>query len=257
MKRERLYRTQAIVLRRSDFGEADRLLTLYTPELGKFKAIAKGVRKPTSRKAGHNELFTHSQLLIAKGRTLDIVTQAETIEAFPSLREDLWRTTHAYYAAELLDRFTEEGIENRPLFDLLLATLGWLSEERDLDLVTRFYELRLLALVGYRPQLFQCVGCHTQIESATCLFSSTEGGILCSRCGEGQPQAQEMPLNALKALRFMQTNDYRLCRRLRLGRALHGELEDIMQRYITYLLERKLKSVEFLRRLRRESMVGA
>jgi DNA repair protein RecO (recombination protein O) len=127
--RVRLYRTEAIVLRRSDFGEADRLLTLYTPEWGKLRVIAKGVRKPTSRKSGHLELFTHSRLLVAKGRNLDIVTQAETLHSFRALREDLLRTGWAYYAAELLDRFVEEGIEDRPLFNLFLATLGWLCED--------------------------------------------------------------------------------------------------------------------------------
>lgn len=251
-RRSRLYRTEAIILRRRDFGEADRLLTLYTPELGKLKAIAKGVRKPTSRKGGHVELFTHSRLLIARGRTLDIVTQAETIEAFLPLREDLWRTTHAYYAAELLDRFTKEGIENRPLFDLLRAVLGWLSREADLNLATRFYELHLLALVGYRPQLFQCLVCRSPIEPVTNFFSPAEGGVLCPRCGEGQTRADEIPLNVLKVLRFMQTNDYGVSRRLRLSQALHSQLESIMQRYIIYVLERKLKSVEFLHHLQRE-----
>ncbi|MFQ5886561.1 MAG: DNA repair protein RecO, partial [Anaerolineae bacterium] len=87
MQRERLYRAEAIVLRRMNLGEADRLLTLYTPEWGKIRVVAKGVRKPTSRKAGHLELFTHSRLLIAKGRSLDIVTQAETITPFLPLRK--------------------------------------------------------------------------------------------------------------------------------------------------------------------------
>ncbi len=251
-RRERLYRTEAIILRRRDFGEADRLLTLYTPALGKLKAIAKGARKPTSRKGGHVELFTHSRLLIARGRTLDIVTQAETIETFLPLRENLWRTTHAYYAAELLDRFTEEGIENRPLFDLLRAVLGWLSTGADLNLVTRFYELHLLALVGYRPQLFQCLGCRSPLEPVTNFFSPAEGGVLCPRCGEGQARAKEISLKVLKVLRFMQTNDYSICRRLRLSQALHDQLEGIMQRYIIYLLERKLKSIEFLHLLQRE-----
>ena len=116
--RERLYRVQAIVLKRTDYGEADRLLTLFTPDLGKMRAIAKGVRKPSSRKSGHVELFTHSALLLAKGRHLDIVTQADTIDAFMPLRENLERVGYAYYLAELVDRFSEEGTENRALFDL-------------------------------------------------------------------------------------------------------------------------------------------
>jgi DNA repair protein RecO (recombination protein O) len=242
--RVRLYRTEAIVLRRSNFGEADRLLTLYTPEWGKLRVIAKGVRKPTSRKGGHLELFTHSRLLVAKGRNL---------HSFRPLREDLLRTGWAYYAAELLDRFVEEGIEDRPLFKLFLATLGWLCEDVDLDLTARFYELRLLALVGYRPQLFHCLACQAEVEPGTTpFFSPASGGLLCSRCGEGQKEAREISMPALKVLRFMQTNRYELCQRLRIGRPLHAELEETMRRYITYTLERNLKSVEFLQRLQRE-----
>ena len=97
--RERLYRTEAIILRRQDFGEADRLLTLYTPGLGKRRVLAKGVRKPTSRKAGHVELFTHSRLLIAKGKSLDIVTQAETTNSFLQVWGELARVSCADYVA--------------------------------------------------------------------------------------------------------------------------------------------------------------
>lgn len=255
MDRERLYRTEAIVLKRSDFFESDRLLILYTPNLGKIRAIAKGVRKPTSRKGGHVELFTHSQLLIAKGRNLDIVTQAETIHPFLPLREDLLRITHAYYAAELIDRFTEERVENRPLFELLLSVLGWIGEASDLSLVMRLFELHLLGYVGYRPQLFRCARCEARIEPVANFFSPEDGGVLCPPCGEAEPQARSISLNALKALRFLQTRDYAICQRLRISEKLHGELEMIMHGYITHILGMDLKAAAFLDRLRREVQV--
>jgi DNA repair protein RecO (recombination protein O) len=257
VSRGRLYRTEAIVIKRSDFGEADRLLTLYTPDLGKIRVIAKGVRKPTSRKSGHVELFTHAQLLVARGRNLDIVTQAETLHAFRPLREDLLRTTYAYYAAELLDRFVKEGVENKPLFDLLLATLGWLGASGDLAMAARFYELRLLALAGYQPQLFQCVSCRATIEPVTNFFDPDRGGVVCPRCGHGSREnagLKPISLNALKVLRFLQTRDYETCSRLRISPGLHRELEAVMQRYITYILERNLKSVAFLQTLRRQAL---
>jgi DNA repair protein RecO (recombination protein O) len=260
VSRERLYRTEAIVLKRSDFGEADRLLTLYTPELGKIRVIAKGARKPTSRKSGHVELFTHAQFLIARGRNLDIVTQAETIHAFRSLREDLLRASYAYYVAELLDRFVEDGVENRPLFDLLLAVLDWLGASSDLALTARFYELRLLTLSGYQPQLFQCVNCRATIEPVTNFFAPAHGGVVCPRCYNGGLRddngLKAISLNALKVLRFLQTHDYGVCSRLRLSPGLHRELEAVMQRYITYILERNLKSVAFLRTLRQPPLEG-
>ena len=98
MARERTYRTEAIVLKRTDFGEADRLLTLFSKDLGKISAIAKGARKPQSRKTGHVELFMRSKFFIAKGRNLDIITQAEMVDPHAPLREDLLRVSLASYA---------------------------------------------------------------------------------------------------------------------------------------------------------------
>jgi len=252
VSRERLYRTEAIILRRSDFGEADRLLTFFTPHWGKLRAVAKGARKPGSRKSGHLELFSHTRLLLARGRNLDIVTQAETVEPFLALRKDLLRTTYAYYAAELVDGFVGDQDENQPVFELLLAVFKWLGQADDLALVARFFELRLLALVGYQPQFFQCVSCQTQVEPTINFFYPGEGGVLCPRCGEGRAEAMPLSLNALKVLRFLQTRDYDTVRLLRVRLPLHAELEAIMSHYITYTLERNLKSVEFLKRLRRQ-----
>lgn len=256
MDRERLYRTEAIVLKRSDFFEADRLLTIYTPTLGKIRVLAKGVRKPTSRKSGHVELFTHSRFLIAKGRNLDIVTQAETINPFLPLREDLLRLSYAYYAAELVDRFTEEGVENRPLFDFLLDTLSRIGEASDLSITTRFFELHLLDLLGYRPQLFRCLRCQAEIKPEINFFSNEEGGVLCPNCGRGEPRAKAISVGALKVLRFLQKGDYAHCRRLKVSQESGQEMEMVMHRYITHLLERDLKSIQFLDTLRREAQAG-
>jgi DNA repair protein RecO (recombination protein O) len=250
--RERLYRTEAIILKRSNFGEADRLLTFFTPHRGKLRAVAKGARRPGSRKAGHLELFSYTRLLLARGRNLDIVTQAETVEPFLPLREDLLRTTFAYYTAELVDRFLSDEDENRPVFDLLLAAFDWLGQADDLALAARFFELRLLAMVGYQPQFFQCVDCQSEIEPVVNFFHPGEGGVLCPRCGEGRSEANPLSLNALKVLRFLQTQDYDTIRLLHLRPPLHAELETTMLDYMTYILERRLKSVDFLQHLRRQ-----
>jgi len=261
--RERLYRTEAVVLRRHNMGEADRLLTLYTPTKGKLRVIAKGARKPSSRKAGHLELFIHSTLLVARGRTLDIVTQAETLHPFRALRENLERITYAHYVVELLDRFATEGQGNRSLFDMLVATLQRLCETDDLGLTARFYELHLLALEGYQPQLFLCLGCGDVIQPVVNYFDPEQGGVLCPRCGEGlfsRPgmarRVRPVSVNALKVLRYLQTHDYETCSRLRLRPYTHLDIEAMMLHYITYILERNLKSIAFLRRLRREKSEG-
>jgi DNA repair protein RecO (recombination protein O) len=255
-RRERTYWTEAIILRRTDFGEADRLLMVFTPERGKIKLIAKGARRPTSRKSGHVELFSHGQFLVAVGRELDIITQAETIESYPLLRDDLLRTTYAYYLAELSDAFTAERDENRLLFELIKDGLGWICTTADLKLAARYYELHLLGLVGYQPQLFVCSGCKNLLEPEAAYMSAADGGVFCRGCGYDRVGATELSLNALKVLRFLQTREWETCRLLRLSPASHAEVERAMIDYVTYHLERRLKSVDFIHRLRRQMGVG-
>jgi DNA repair protein RecO (recombination protein O) len=249
-ERERVYRTEAVVLRHSDFGEADRLLTVYTPYLGKLRLLAKGIRRPISRKAGHLDLFMRTQLLVARGRNLDIITQAQTIEPYLSLRQDLWRMSHAYYAVELLDAFSEEQSENEPLYRLLCDVLGWICESSNLPLTMRFFELQTLNLAGFRPQLFNCLHCSEPLQPVINYFSSAEGGALCPRCGESWRGARPIALGTLKVLRYLQTHSYAECTALQLQPSTLEEVEQVLQDYLLYILERKLKSVEFLNMLK-------
>lgn len=243
--RERVYRTEAVIIRRSDFGEADRLLTLITPH-GKRRVVAKGARKTTSRLAGHIELFTHATMLLAVGRSLDIVTQSAIRRSFDTLRGDLRRIGAAYYAAELIDRLTEEGEENRPAFELLVATLQMLDTTGNLDLALRSYELRLLGYQGYRPQLYHCAACQEVLTEDASRFSPVAGGVLCPRCAQADHAAAPISLSAFKLLRFLQSQPLEAVERLNLSAATRGEAEKLLRIYIRRILERDLKSVAFL-----------
>lgn len=243
--RDRIYRTEAVIIRRGDMGEADRLLTLITP-MGKRRVVAKGARKTTSRLAGHIELFTHTALMLAVGRTLDIVTQSSIQHSFDTLRGDLRRIGAAYYAAELIDRLIEEDDENRPAFDLLVATLGALDTTSQVDLALRFYELRLLGFMGYRPQLYHCAVCQETLTEATNRFSAAGGGALCARCAPADRAAVPMSLHAFKLMRFLQTQPLEAIDRLNLSAATREEVEKLLRAYIRRILERDLKSVTFL-----------
>lgn len=254
--RERVYRTEALVLRRSDWGEADRLLTLFTPERGKLRALAKGVRKLHSRKSGHLELFSRSALLIAKGRDLDIVTQAETVDAYRPVRDDLQRAATACYLMELVDRFTADGSENRALYDLAVAALGWIGAAAMPAATTRYVELHLLEHAGFKPELFHCVGCGRTIQAEDQFFSPSLGGAVCPQCGPTAAEAGPISMPALKLMRYFQTHTYDAAAEAITALARPGveiEVERALQRYITYHLERRLKSVDFLRRVRAEA----
>ena len=257
MPRDRTYRTEAIVLRRSDFGEADRLLTLFSADRGKTRAIAKGARKPQSRKTGHVELYMRSKFLVAEGRDLDIVTQAELIEAYPGLREDLVRATYAGYAVELLDRFTVDDDPHRDIYDLLALALATLDETEELLLFARFYELRLLSLTGFQPRLFNCVSCGEAISEQDQFFSPDLGGLLCPACGPADPRAVPVTAVAVKVMRYLQTRPWDTVSQLHLRPAVLHEMERIHYDYLTHILERNLKSVDFLHRLRREAELFA
>ncbi len=248
--RDRLYRVEAIILKRTDVGEADRLLTLYTPDHGKLRAVAKGARKPSSRKTGHVELLNRAALMIAVGHDLDIITQADTLESFLTLRNDLDRLSYAYYFAELVDRFTEEEEENRQVYDLLLEALRWLEKTEQLLRTARFFELRLLDAVGYRPQLQRCVNCGQELSPEENFFTPEGGGVLDPRCRDSHRDSQAVSLNALKVLRFMQNREYAEVDKLTISPKIQAEIEQLLHYNLTHWLERNLKSIEFLHTLR-------
>lgn len=249
MPREfRSFRVEAIVLYHADSGEADRVVTLYTRQEGKVRTVAKGVRKIRSRKAGHLEPFTHVTVQLAKSRSYPLITQAETIEAFLPLRQNLERVGQASYVVELLDKFTYEEGENISLFTLLRDTFHRLIQP-DIDpaLITRYYELRLLDFVGFRPELYTCVICGEEIQAENQYFSAEHGGAVCPNCGHGQEGMRPISLDALRYLRFFQRSTYAQATKAQPNANQHREMELIMQHYITYVLERSLKTPRFIR----------
>lgn len=252
--RDRSFRVEAVVLRHSDWGEADRLLWLFTREMGKVKAVAKGVRKLRSRKAGHLEPQTRVNLLLARGRDILLVTQAETVEAFLPLREDLKLWEYACHIIELLDRFTYEEDENRALYRLLVDTLGRLARHPQAELVVHYYEIRLLDLLGYRPHLFHCANCSKEIQPVDQYFSADQGGVLCPSCGREVKGARPITMSALKYLRHFQRSSFSEAARARIPHNVMREIEALMEYYLTYLLEQGLNSLAFIRRMRRGEM---
>ncbi len=245
------FRASAVVLRHADWGEADRLLTLYTREQGFVRALAKGARKVTSRKAGHLEPFTHVTIQLAKGRDLLIVTQVETINAFLPLRDNLIKTGYASYIVELLLRFSyEEEGANPSVFKLLVETLGRIEAEADAWLPVRYYEMRLLDAVGFRPHLFECANCGREILPEDQFFSFIAGGVICPRCGGGLPNLAGISLETLKYLRHFQRSSYKEASRANPGSEVRKEAETLMQGYFTYLLERELNSPGFIKRVK-------
>jgi len=251
MSRVRLQKAEAIVLKRHDYGEADRILTVYTRQQGKITVIAKGVRRIASRKAGHVELFTHAQMMLAEGRNMDVLTQVEMIDAFPRLRDDLVRTTYAYHIAEIVDRFEQDGHASPQTFQLLRDALAALGDADDPFVVARYFELRYLSQIGYRPHLFECAQCAAPLDQGAAVFSPEAGGVVCPGCARAVSDGLRIDDAAFRVLRFLQTREIGLVLHLALQPATRGQVEQALQAFVRHHLERDLRSVEFLNGLRR------
>jgi len=250
MPEPRNYQTEAIIIKKTKLGEADSILTLYTPHLGKIQGFAKSIRRPRSKLSGHLELLTYSLVSLAKGRNLDTITGSQTINSFLPLKSDLWLTSCALYTIELINQFTADHIENYPLFRLLLETMEQLCQANNKELVLRYFELHLLDKVGYRPQLIECVACHLPLTPTTNSFCPGAGGMLCPNCGPSQPLTYPLSVNAQKVLRLLQSSDYQTTTRLKINSELSRKLEKVMSDYLKYLLEREVKSAAWLDALR-------
>jgi len=248
--RARSYRVEAVVLRRVDFGEADRVLVLFTREHGKQAVVAKGIRRITSRMAGHLELFTRADIQLAKGANLDVVTQADTRDAYRRLREDLDRTSTAYYVIELADALTEEGEQHQELFELLTATFRALETTESPRLLAAHYTLRLLDVSGFRPVLQRCVGCDADLLPGKNAFSPFLGGALCPRCAPAEPTARPIPSDVLKVLRILQRAGLPGSVNFRAPDVVLRDVEQTLRELVERHTERRLRSPDLLARLR-------
>ncbi len=245
----RTFHATAVVLRHMDYGETDRILTLFTLEQGKIKAIAKGVRRINSRKAGHLEPFSQVHLFLSKGRDLAIITQVETIKSWQRIRDNLQLMGFAAYLVELLDRFTQEEGANRDLYNLLVESLQRLEENPNSKVVVHYYEVRLLELLGFRPDLKNCTSCGKLIQAEDQYFSALAGGVICPQCGRNNPETWQVSMTALKYFRHFQRSKYSQIKNLSIPEGVEVELRGLIERYLTYLLERGLKTPQFIREI--------
>ena len=252
----RLYKTEGVVLKRLHLGEADALLTFCTPDSGKLRAVARGVRRPRSRLAGHLEPLTRCTLMLAEGRSLDVVSGCETLGSFPALRSDLWLLSCGLYAADLADRLSAEGAENRRLYRLLVNALESLDGGADTAVVLRHFEFHSLSCSGFLPELWECARCHRQLEATTNYFSPAAAGLLCPGCRGKEGLDRPAPVEVVKVLRYLARHEGRDVARLKLGASLAREIEDLMQGYVTYVLDREVASAKWLRELRGSYRAG-
>ena len=252
----RMYRAEALTLRNSPFGEADLLVTLFSREAGKLRAVAKGARRPTGKLVGHLEPLTLTRLSLARGRNLDVINQAETVANFTPLKENLTAVTKGLYVAELVDGFGSEASPNEPLLNLTLDTLAAIGRAPDDDLPLLHFQLHLLAVSGLLPELQCCVECRRTLEPGRHRYSADGGGVFCPDCTPNQAGLRPLSLRALKVMRLLARSRAAELPDLAPDEALSQELKAILTGTVQYWLDKEIRSSAFLNHLARTGKGG-
>jgi DNA repair protein RecO (recombination protein O) len=196
------YKTQGIVLARHNLGEADRIVTFLTPDRGKVRAVARGVRKIKSRMAGHLELFSRTELMLAEGRNLDIITSARLQQYHEPIAVDYDRLRGAYLRAEMVDRLMgDAGGPHPDVFRLLSDSLRELAEQGATPLLELSYKLKLADALGYRPELAACTSCGGRVATDRYFLNAAHGGIVDSACSQpGDPAMSQRQIKLWRVL---------------------------------------------------------
>ena len=242
----RTYRAEAIVLKTNDFAEADRILVLFTRHFGKVRVVAKGIRRATSRMAGHAEPLTHATYQLARGRELDVLTGAEARAIYPDMRDDLALIAAGWYVAELVDRFTADRVPSAPLFDLLETALRALDAGIPAPVVCRWFDLHLLDRSGFRPELGVCAQCRRPLAEETNAWEPAAGGAMCAGCAGHSTYVAPLTVRALKSLRYLLVSDLASAAKIRLDPPLARELDRHLRAFLRYVLDRDITTARLM-----------
>lgn len=242
-----LKKIEGIVIKTTDYGEANKILTIYSREMGKVGAVARGAKKPKNRFVSLSQPFTYGYFVCYFGSGLGTLRQGESIEHFRHIQQDLLLTSYAAYVAELLDKGTEERVRNPFLFELFLQTLRYLNEDYDRDIIKNIFEVKMLPVLGLKPNFSGCSLCG-QV-SGPFVFSVKEGGFLCQNCAHHDPHHLRVSQATIKLLRLFSLLDITKIRSINVKERTKKELELCISTYYDEYSGIYLKSKRFLKQL--------
>lgn len=246
-----IQKSEGILLRRQDLRETSVILTFYTRGFGKIKGILRGVRGPRAQGAGASlELFSLDDIVFYERKSSDIYTisQCDLQEFFSPVRASLEKLSYATYIIELLDSVTAVADNNEEVFNLLLNSLKLLAGESSPRRVARIFEIKLLYLLGLMPSLMECASCGAGI-SGDARFSLRNGGLICKNCIGSDRAAVPILAGTAKFMEHIRLLEFEKVARIKVATPVGRELEAILRRFLDYHIERRLKSVEFIKEI--------
>lgn len=244
-----IQKSEALVLRRQDLRETSLIVTFYTRDFGKIKGIMRGVRGARAQlPGGALQLFALDSIIFYERKRGDIytVSQCDLVEFFNPLRESLERLSYAAYIMELLDSVTSLGDVHPEVFDLAVNSLRLMTGESSARRVARIFEIKLLSLLGIMPELTRCSICGSGLYGEI-RFSYRHGGLICPKCAAVDRGAQPILAGTIKFIEHVRNYDFEKVARVKVASEVGRELEQILRKFLDYHIERRLKTVEFIK----------
>jgi DNA repair protein RecO (recombination protein O) len=252
------FSTQAVVLRSVDYGDSDKIVTLFTSGYGKISAIAKGAKRSMKRFGGTLELFSLVNVVWSRrrGTGFPFLKEATAIRPPDRIRRNIFKTAYASYWTELIDKWIEKGDRHYAIFELLSYVLGRLDDsEIDDSLLSMFFQVKFLALCGFSPNLQVCSVCHKPLDAFfgnRLYFSRIKGGVVCSGCGIHNNRDILLSRGTCKLLLWISNAPSDKALRIRFSGASKEEGTRLLEGFCVYCFNKDFKSLRFLREIRKE-----
>ncbi len=235
------YKAQGIILKRSNLGEADRIVTVFSQEFGKIKFVAKGSRRINSKLAGSIEPFYFTSFIISKGKSLDILTSASIKDIPIKDEKNLKLIKTASFFSELVDKMWPERVPNTEIYTLLEEVFASLGKGEDDEIVRLYFESKFYQISGYFPETFVCVRCGHRSEE-NLHFSPSAGGIVDSGCCAVYGDSRNISTDAAKLWRYASNNSLAEFLNVKIPKDIKRELTNISNCYLTYVTQREFNS---------------
>ncbi|MFO1443424.1 DNA repair protein RecO [Bacillus sp. Bva_UNVM-123] len=242
-----LEKCEGIIIRTTNYGETNKIVTLYTREWGKVGVMARGAKKPNSRLAAVTQLFTYGYFLVQKSTGLGGLQQGEIISSMRSIKEDIFLTAYASYIVDLTDKSTEDRKPNPFLFELIYQTLNLINEGYDAEIIVNIFEMKMLNSLGLYPVLNQCTICKNTEGHFS--FSIREGGLICHRCLEKDPYHLKITPATVKLLRLFYFLDLSRLGNISVKPETKAELKKVIATYYDEYSGLNLKTKKFLNQM--------
>ncbi|MFH2012546.1 MAG: DNA repair protein RecO [Pseudomonadota bacterium] len=247
-----LFRTDAIVIRSMDFSESDKIVTFFTRDFGKLRGIAKGAKKSKKRFGNTLELFSHISLFFFQKENLELarINNCSIIRSHMEIYKDIEKMAYGSYFIELVNELVGEREKNSEIFNLLVDSLSLINDHKLGEEIARIFEIRILSLVGYQPQLDECLKCGHRLSNGEIFwFSPVKGGVVCSKCTSGQVNLSPISPGTLKILLLARDMDFKKIQRLIFSRQALIESKEAITNFVQHQMGKEPNSIKFLKKI--------